>query len=180
MKKLNEKGFTLIELLAVIIILGVLLLIAIPAMTGIIEGAKKDSWISTAKNYISQVRYMALQGDISLPGKNQWVPVLIKDRPNGTSRISLEQGNANNSVYNSPWQEYRTCVVIANVPENNGEDKYIYYFYGVDNENNCQGLTQESELDRNDVQRRNNANCTLTCNALTVPNATYIGGYANS
>ena len=35
MKKMNKKGFTLIELLAVIIILGVLLLIAVPSVESI-------------------------------------------------------------------------------------------------------------------------------------------------
>jgi len=45
MKSKNKKGFTLIELLAVIVILGVLMAIAIPSMTGYIANSKKDNLI---------------------------------------------------------------------------------------------------------------------------------------
>ena len=41
MKGLNKKGFTLIELLAVIIILGVLLLIAVPSVSKYITNSSK-------------------------------------------------------------------------------------------------------------------------------------------
>ncbi len=51
MKK-NKQGFTLIELLAVIVILGVIMAIAIPAMTGYIDDSKKDSMVSSALEYI--------------------------------------------------------------------------------------------------------------------------------
>ena len=40
MKKTNKKGITLIELLAVIVILGVIMAIAIPSMTGYIANSK--------------------------------------------------------------------------------------------------------------------------------------------
>ncbi|MDD3241818.1 MAG: type II secretion system protein [Bacilli bacterium] len=39
----NKKGFTLIELLAVIVILGIIMVIAIPFVTGYIERSKKDA-----------------------------------------------------------------------------------------------------------------------------------------
>lgn len=38
----NEKGFTLVELIAVVVILGLIGLIAFPAVSNILRGAKKD------------------------------------------------------------------------------------------------------------------------------------------
>ena len=48
---MNKKGFTLIELLAVIVILGVLLAIAIPAVSKYINTAKKSTYIINVKEY---------------------------------------------------------------------------------------------------------------------------------
>ena len=44
MKKINKKGFTLIELLAVIIILGVLLLIAVPSVSKYITQSRMNTY----------------------------------------------------------------------------------------------------------------------------------------
>lgn len=46
---MNKKAFTLVELLAVIVILGIILLIAIPSVTKIVTEAKKDTLVSSAK-----------------------------------------------------------------------------------------------------------------------------------
>ena len=54
MKKINKKGFTLIELLAVIVVLGIILAIAIPSITGIIEESKKNSFIKSAEMIASE------------------------------------------------------------------------------------------------------------------------------
>lgn len=46
----NNKGFTLIELLAVIVIMGVLMMVAIPQVTKYIENSKKDAYVETSKS----------------------------------------------------------------------------------------------------------------------------------
>lgn len=55
MKKLNKKGFTLIELLAVIIILGVLLLIAVPSVSKYITNSRMDTYETNLSKLVDAV-----------------------------------------------------------------------------------------------------------------------------
>lgn len=58
MKKLinNKKGFTLIELLAVIVILAILVMVAIPAVTKYLNAARQGTYIDNARSAIGAIR----------------------------------------------------------------------------------------------------------------------------
>ena len=60
-----KKGFTLVELLAVLVILAILTLIAVPIVTNIIDKAEKDSELISAKMYIDGVNKSILTYNIS-------------------------------------------------------------------------------------------------------------------
>ena len=63
---MNKKGFTLIELLAVIIILGILMIIAIPSVTKYINDSRKSSYIDTARELIGGARNLVNDGKLEM------------------------------------------------------------------------------------------------------------------
>ena len=57
----NNKGFTLVELLTVIVILAIILAIAVPGISKIIEGSKKGAFEADAKMLITGINYKNLE-----------------------------------------------------------------------------------------------------------------------
>ena len=64
-KNLRSAGFTLIELLAVITILGILMMVAIPSVSRTIENSRRDTFADVAKEYVNQVRNAVLADELS-------------------------------------------------------------------------------------------------------------------
>ena len=64
-KNLKSAGFTLIELLAVITIMGILMMVAIPSVSRTIENSRRDAFADLAKQYINTVRNAVLADELT-------------------------------------------------------------------------------------------------------------------
>lgn len=140
----NKKGFTLIELLAVIVILGVIMVIAIPSVTGYITNSRKDSMISSAKAYVDAVSTGANGGDYQFPTYPKAVVVVT------INNIKLNR-KQEKSPFNSDYNKEKSYIVI----ENTGtvtEPVYTYYIALQDIKGNTLRLKEVSEISRGDIE----------------------------
>lgn len=153
--KLNKKGFTLIELLAVIVILGVIMLIAIPSVSSIIANSRKNTFRSTAQTLISGARNMVLASSDGRPSTaDKWAAVTKTSTVNGVSvaqgdfiikigDITVESGSVTKGPFGADYnQEYSFVLAKAD-----GAGNYIYYIQMVDDDQNNLPLTEEEGLD---------------------------------
>lgn len=109
MKKINKNGFTLIELLAVIVILGVLLAIAIPAVTKYITSSKKSGYVVNAKEFINSARSEILAGEYNAPvAKNEATVIYFNHL-----QPKLEKGGKTSS-YGAEYTPDNSFVLIVN------------------------------------------------------------------
>lgn len=140
----NNKGFTLIELLAVIVIMGVLMMVAIPQVTKYIENSKKDAYAETSKAYINAVRYALLNDELteSLPESGKSTTVSL-------DKVKVESGGEQ-SPYGKTIQKADSCVKItASGTDTDNSVEYIYEISIIDEGGAGTGKsTKEKDLKR--------------------------------
>ena len=79
--KMNKKnGFTLIELLAVIVILGIIMLIAIPNIISTLDKNKKDTLLKDAQRMVSAAEYKMTNPSSEEPNANKIIIIALKDQ----------------------------------------------------------------------------------------------------
>lgn len=133
--KPKKKAFTLIELLAVIIILGILMIIAIPSVTTYISNSRKKAYISDANAYIQAATILVNKGDIDVynPDISYFIP---------GECLKTETGDT------SPYGDWKTRYVGVIYT---GEG-YKYYWTSTDTSKMGIDLTSQQELDSDLIQ----------------------------
>ncbi len=80
----NQKGMTLVELLAVMVIVGIIAAISIPAIGGLLENTRKDAYISNATAVQESARLFVVSNEAVI-NENGGFPILITGTPNATT-----------------------------------------------------------------------------------------------
>lgn len=120
---INKKGFTLIELLAVIVILGVIMLIAVPNIISTLDKNKKDSFIEDAKQMIASAEYkIRVDKSIEYPGDNDVVIIKLS---------SLDSNHLDESPYGTFYSRDKSFVAITKEKVNSTEYERVYYAHLV-------------------------------------------------
>ena len=120
---MNRKGFTLVELLAVIAILALLVLVAVPNVLGMFNKAKKDTFLTEAKNifkesaskYISDNMHNSNEGNIYCKSETDSKNPLDMDI--GDTYYYIEKDNTGKTIKFVAWNSsgYVTKIVGDNV-----------------------------------------------------------------
>ena len=133
MKKKN--GFTLIELLAVIIILGILMIIAIPSVTKYISDSRKSSYVDSAKEIIGSARNLVNSGELEMYDTD------------ATYYIDVNCIKTENAM-KSPYGDFTNAYVVVTY---DGKG-YDYYWTSVDDAGQgVKNIVKYDKLDTDDI-----------------------------
>lgn len=141
---MKNKGFTMIELLATIVILGVIMMIAVPSVTSILSKNKKQTFLNDAKKFIALSEQEA--------------------RKNGYKYdcYTLNASNINGSCYNistqdiekSPYDEM--YLESSRVLQCQVSGSYYYKVYLTDGNKSIEGLVKIADKDKDKLEKFNN------------------------
>lgn len=186
----NKKGFTLVELLAVIVILGVLLMIAVPAVQNVIKKTKNNATQKQAELFIDAAKKMAIideaTSDMVIYKLSDLDSDVDKNRFTGMVVALKENGSYKYYIYLNDSVNKKT---IGN-NNNNNNNNDIFEFASEDNINENvtdgvkkfkEGSTQIIKVNNNTYSYSNNSNTLNTYYSVkenvtvTVGDNTYTG-----
>ena len=132
----NNKGFTLIEILAVIVILGIIMLIAIPNVSKNIADSRKAAYVTSIQKYIESARQEVQTYSIKANNQNAayYIPTICLGTENGDT---------------SPYGDMMESYVVVTY-DTNGH--YEYYYTGRDDTNHGMELTKSDDVNESNIR----------------------------
>lgn len=98
----EKKGFTLVELIVVLVILAILAALLVPALTGYIDKARKESIVAETRQVVMAAqttvseKYGTTKADVTLSNDDMEA---IKKLAEVDGTFTIEIGNTNNAEY---------------------------------------------------------------------------------
>jgi uncharacterized protein (TIGR02145 family)/prepilin-type N-terminal cleavage/methylation domain-containing protein len=148
---MKKQGFTLVELLAVIIILAIILAIAVPSITGIIENVTINAFEQDAKMIIKSINYkLLLDDDFNVTditkeninellgvGNDNYETIEISKDDNGNPYIKI--------VGKNKWEGLTACGTYTNMEVGSDIECELpsSFVWGVDKLIDTRGSTPE-------------------------------------
>lgn len=130
--KNKRLAFTLVELLAVVVILGILMMIAIPNTVSLIDRNKKTNYIENAKTFVSLVQNkVQVDKTLELPTNSNTALVVTLDY--------LNTSDVEESPYGEKYDKDASFVAITLEMS-----KYVYYVQLV-------SCTSDDECDKTNL-----------------------------
>ena len=132
---MKNKGFTLVEILAVIVILGVIMMIAVPRVSEQILKSKRSTYVTDSKRFIEAARNVVETGQLKLVDKNTtyYIP---------RTCLHVDKGQQ------SPFADWVTLYVVVTYDGL----KHDYYFTSLDKAGYGMKLTYEKKIKESTLQ----------------------------
>ena len=178
MKKNNNSGFTLVELLAVIVIMGILMMVAIPSVTRTIENSRKDSFVDIAKSYGNSARTLWTSDNLICNGVDSsavddgdyYILINSKESARDSLPVLVDQGGKSSWGNRDVNGYVRVNVSTTLGDDTNGDGTYeveprrVTKFY-VALSDGTHGLIDDNSLTMDEL-KRGNVNMNLTTSDL--------------
>ena len=173
MKRLNKAGFTLIELLAVITIMGILMMVAIPSVSRTIENSRRDTFADNSLTYVNTVRNAVMADEVSCKYEGGGSEtVTASATPNGTYYFAIDTEAQQTKdimerVATSSWGGAKLTGYIKIVKAASGQRTITTYYVCLrDTGNHGFGAeTVEKDVSRSSIVTDDAAGCALPSGA---------------
>ena len=156
----SKKGFTLVELLAVIVIMGILMMIAIPAVSRIIENVRKDSFVNTARSYANAAKTLWTADSLTCEGMSATAVddgdyyILINTKDSARSSLPELIGQGGKSSWGNRDVNGYVRVHVETIIDNNGEPQRKTTFY-VGLSDGVHAVLDDNTISSDDLKRGN-------------------------